>query len=192
MTDRTLFQGDSEPARLEGYGTVPGGWARGLVGMVGEAQHRECGRPRSSAERQQTPGQRTQAPTDPAFEVYLRRLFTAPASGELVAMDSKARFFPGGMRHFIEARDSLCRTPYCGAPIRHIDHIVPWRAGGPTTLRNGAGLCEQCNHSKENPGWSSRTLPRGPNAHQMEVQTPTGHTYRSTAPPLPGHSPAPV
>ena len=28
MTDRTLFQGDSEPARLPGYGIVPAGWAR--------------------------------------------------------------------------------------------------------------------------------------------------------------------
>ena len=28
MTDRTLFQGDSEPARLTGYGIVPAEWAR--------------------------------------------------------------------------------------------------------------------------------------------------------------------
>ncbi|SKB60963.1 protein of unknown function, partial [Arthrobacter sp. 49Tsu3.1M3] len=28
ITDRTLFQGNSEPARLPGYGTVPAGWAR--------------------------------------------------------------------------------------------------------------------------------------------------------------------
>ena len=31
MTDRTLFQGDSEPARLPGYGIVPAGWARDLL-----------------------------------------------------------------------------------------------------------------------------------------------------------------
>ncbi|MFI2565008.1 hypothetical protein ACH488_12730, partial [Paenarthrobacter sp. NPDC018779] len=31
MTDRTLLQGDSEPARLKGYGIVPAGWARELV-----------------------------------------------------------------------------------------------------------------------------------------------------------------
>ena len=28
MTDRTLFQGDSEPARLQGYGVVPAEWGR--------------------------------------------------------------------------------------------------------------------------------------------------------------------
>jgi hypothetical protein len=32
MTDRTLLQGDSEPARLKGYGIVPAQWARKLVG----------------------------------------------------------------------------------------------------------------------------------------------------------------
>ena len=31
MTDRTLFQGDSEPARLPGYGVVPASWARAAV-----------------------------------------------------------------------------------------------------------------------------------------------------------------
>ena len=31
ITDRTLFQGDAEPARLPGYGTVPAGWARTLI-----------------------------------------------------------------------------------------------------------------------------------------------------------------
>ncbi|MFJ4210018.1 DUF222 domain-containing protein [Paenarthrobacter sp. NPDC089675] len=176
MTDRTLFQGDSEPARLEGYGIVPGGWARELVGRAGG--------PSNAGQDDDLAG------TAPAFEVYLRRLFTAPGSGELVATDSKARLFPAGMRRFIEARDHTCRTPYCDAPIRHIDHILPWQNRGPTTLHNGAGLCEQCNHTKENPGWSSRTLPCGSDVHEIEVRTPTGHKYRSKAPPLPGHSPA--
>jgi len=31
MTDRTLLRGDDEPALMPGYGTVPAGWARGLV-----------------------------------------------------------------------------------------------------------------------------------------------------------------
>lgn len=40
-------------------------------------------------------------------------------------MDSRARLFPAGLRRFIRARDDTCRTPYCDAPIRHLDHIVP-------------------------------------------------------------------
>ncbi|MFJ4029247.1 DUF222 domain-containing protein [Paenarthrobacter sp. NPDC089989] len=269
MTDRTLFQGDSEPARLEGYGIVPGGWARELVGkaeqvraeagepvgLSGQAPPGECGPPRADAgERvglsgQAPPGEcgppradagerlglsgpalpgecgpplaEAGAPvrpaghafpgeygpprpssgtheasgqgkprSDPAFEVYLRRLFTAPARGELVAMDSKARLFPGGMRRFIEARDATCRTPYCDAPIRHIDHIVPWQNRGPTSSHNGAGLCEQCNHTKENPGWTAKPLAYGTGVHTLDMTTPTGHAYRSKAPPLPGHDPA--
>ncbi len=31
MTDRTLFQGDAEPARLPGYGMVPAAWARTML-----------------------------------------------------------------------------------------------------------------------------------------------------------------
>ncbi|WP_196841498.1 HNH endonuclease, partial [Arthrobacter sp. CAN_A1] len=134
----------------------------------------------------------------PAFAVWVRRLYTAPASGELVAMDSKARLFTTAQRRFITARDDTCRTPYCDAPIRHIDHIVAWHRGGSTSMSNGAGLCEACNHTKETPGWTAQPHPApdpGPGSgsgsgigsrHTFRITTPTGHTYDSTAPPLPG------
>ena len=99
-------------------------------------------------------------------------------------MDSRARLFPPGLRRYLTARDDTCRTPYCDAPIRHLDHIIPWHRNGTTTRNNGAGLCEACNHTKELPGWTSRPRP-GPR-HTLDVTTPTGHTYHSTAPPLPG------
>ena len=118
------------------------------------------------------------------MNVWLRRLYTAPATGELTAMDSRARLFPPGLRRFLTTRDDTCRTPYCDAPIRHFDHIIPWHHNGTTTRNNGAGLCEACNHTKETPGWSSRPRP-GPR-HTLDITTPTGHTYHSTAPPLPG------
>ena len=164
MTDRTLLQGDSEPARLPGYGIVPAAWARDLLtrGAAGD----------------------TDTDGDKAFNVWLRRLYTAPGTGELTSMDSRARLFPPGLRRLIQARDDTCRTPYCDAPIRHFDHIIPWHRGGPTTQANGAGLCEACNHTKETPGWTVQPRP-GPR-HTIEIQTPTGHTYHSTAPPLPG------
>ena len=162
MTDRTLFQGDSEPARLPGYGIVPAGWARELLNNASQG-------------------------TDQALSVWLRRLYTAPGTGDLVALDSRARIFPPGLGRFIQVRDNTCRTPYCDAPIRHLDHIVPWHRGGPTTHDNGAGLCEACNHTKETPGWTVKPR-RGPR-HTLEVTTPTGHSYHSTAPPLPGTEP---
>jgi hypothetical protein len=103
----------------------------------------------------------------------------------LIAMDSRARLFPPGLKRFVQVRDDTCRTPYCDAPIRHHDHIIPWHKDGPTTSSNGQGLCEACNHTKEAPGWAARALP-GPGGHSVELRTPTAHTYRSTAPPLPG------
>jgi 5-methylcytosine-specific restriction endonuclease McrA len=99
-------------------------------------------------------------------------------------MDSRARLFPPGLRRFIRTRDDTCRTPYCDAPIRHLDHIIPWHQNGPTNTTNGAGLCEACNHTKETPGWTAKPRP-GP-THTIEINTPTGHNYHSTAPPLPG------
>ncbi|MFP5312679.1 MAG: hypothetical protein ACLGH7_09785, partial [Actinomycetes bacterium] len=44
--------------------------------------------------------------------------------------------------------------------------------------------CEACNHTKETPGWTAKPVP-GPR-HTVATTTPTGHTYNSTAPPLPG------
>ncbi|WP_432394016.1 HNH endonuclease [Pseudarthrobacter sp. L19] len=164
MTDRTLLAGDTEPARLSGYGIVPAGWARKLVAGKGD---------------------------NPEFTTWTRRLYTAPGTGELIGMDSRARLFPAGLRRFIEARDNTCRTPYCDAPIRHLDHIIPWHRGGETTAANGAGLCEACNHTKETQGWVVRPVNGPPAAirHTLELSTPTGHSHTSTAPPLPGCGP---
>ena len=117
-------------------------------------------------------------------DAWIRRLYTAPGDGQLLGMDSKARKFPDGIRRMVMARDATCAGPWCDAPIRHIDHIVAWSQGGPTTLANGEGLCERCNQSKEADGWSATPLD-GP-ARTVETTTPTGHTYTSTAPPLPG------
>ncbi|WP_253951729.1 HNH endonuclease, partial [Paenarthrobacter sp. CM16] len=180
MTDRTLFQGDSEPARLHGYGIVPAPWARTLIGAAEERTARGKQPPGAAPPHAKLPDHPTGHPSPPdlrrtpgqeqefnqgqefnqeqelnqgqEFNVWLRRLYTAPDTGELLAMDSKARLFPQRHRRFIEARDHTCRTPYCDAPIRHIDHVVPWRSGGATTVDNAAGLCEACNHTKENPG----------------------------------------
>jgi hypothetical protein len=189
MTDRTLFQSVGEPARLPGYGVVPGGWARSIIDGGGST-------PKTSGPVASTLGGSVLGAfpaggaRDQPLSMWIRRLYTAPGTGELVAMDSRARLFPAGLRRFIEARDDTCRTPYCDAPIRHLDHIVPWHGGGATTQANGAGLCEACNHTKETPGWKAHPS-TGPDAasatrHAIQLTTPTGHSYQSTAPPLPG------
>jgi hypothetical protein len=163
MTDRTLLHGDAEPAVLAGYGPIPAPTARELAARRGgEGRRDEVG-------------------------VWLRQLYTHPHTGELVAMSSKRRFFPAALRRFITNRDRYCRTPYCGAPIRHIDHIRPKSRGGATDVANGQGQCVACNLAKEAPGWSSRPeIRRG--RHTVRITTPTGHSYRSRAPDLPGRT----
>jgi hypothetical protein len=115
----------------------------------------------------------------------LKRLYVRPKTGELVAADSRSRCFPGGLGTLIQLRDQVCRTPWCDAPIRHHDHPQPVTTGGPTSQENGQGLCEACNYAKEAHGWRVRPSPG--DRHTVEITTPVGRTYRSTAPPAPRH-----
>ncbi|MCD4535946.1 HNH endonuclease [Nocardioides sp. cx-169] len=158
MSDRSLFGTSAEAAHLAGYGPVPAAWARDLV-------------------------------ADAAREAraFIRRLYLAPTGGELVAMDSRARFAPAGLAEFVVTRDQgLCRTPWCGAPIREIDHVIAWDDGGPTTAANTQGLCQRCNLAKQAPGWSATPTAAPDGRHTVETTTPTGHRHRSRAPDPPG------
>ncbi len=121
-------------------------------------------------------------------DAWVRRLFVRPDSGQLVAMDSRRRRFGGQLRHFVILRDEFCRTPWCDAPIRHTDHLVPHRADGKTEADNAQGLCEACNYAKEAPGWAAGVAPAAPR-HLVSVSTPTAHRYESKAPDPPGAGP---
>lgn len=180
MTDMTLLDGHDTPARLHSAGlpgaTVPAAFARQLVSDaadVGSAQAAHRAR------------------------VWLRRLYASPTDGSLVTMDSRRRGFDGQLRAFLVHRDQYCRTPWCGAPVRHADHIRPDAVGGPTSADNGQGLCAACNHTKELPGWVATRETSQPasgsahpdstphrSPHTVRVTTPTGHAYDSTAPPV--------
>ncbi|NUL46738.1 hypothetical protein F7P69_16255 [Cellulosimicrobium funkei] len=117
--------------------------------------------------------------TDTQAEVFVRRLYTEPTSGQLVAMDSKRRTFSGALRQLILVRDDTCRTPYCDAPVKHVDHVTPYREGGATSAANASGLCARCNYTKENPAWTHAS-----HGDRLEVTTPTGHHYTVRTPPL--------
>ncbi|MCV7251197.1 DUF222 domain-containing protein [Mycobacterium hackensackense] len=158
LSDDTLVDGGDDAATVEGYGPVPADVARSLI---------------------------TDS-LDNDGEVALRRLYASPAGGALVAMESKSRTFPKALAQFIRFRDDTCRTPYCNAPVRHIDHAHPAHRGGPTTAVNGQGLCEHCNYVKEQSGWAVRVVPGESGRHTAEYTTPTGAVYRSTAPPIAG------
>ena len=163
MTDQTFFNtgaGSDEPAHLIGCGTIPAELARRLVQVA-----------------------------DEKAEAWIRRLYADP-EGRLVAMESTSRRFEGGLGEFLVIRDQICRTPWCGAPVRHGDHVVRADFGGPTAEANGEGLCAACNQAKEAPGWRASPAIDGGAGVEVEIVTPTGHRYRSHPPDPPGTSPA--
>jgi hypothetical protein len=125
---------------------------------------------------------------DSRAEAWVRRLFVRPESGQLVAMDSRRRRFAGQLRHLVVLRDQFCRMPWCDAPIRHADHPVRHRSGGPTRSDNAQGLCEACNYTKEAPGWRGEVVETAPR-HLVAITTPTGHRFTSSAPDPPGSGP---
>ena len=159
MTDESMLGGSDHPARIAGYGPVPAAIGRRLIRA---------------------------AVVDQRSRATLRRLYSHPASGALVAMESRARLFPTGLARFIDLRDDTCRTPYCDAPIRHHDHARPHHRRGPTSVGNGLGECERCNYDKEAPGWTVTTSTDEKGTHTAEFTTPTGARHHSQAPPLPG------
>lgn len=123
-------------------------------------------------------------------KAWVRRVFTAPEGRDLVAVESRSELFPASLRSLLVLRDDTCRTPFCDAPIAQADHVVSRARGGPTTERNGQGQCVRCNLTKEAPGWTaevgSAALADPQTPHEVVTTTPTGHRYRSTAPPLLG------
>lgn len=124
-------------------------------------------------------------------DVWVRRLYTHPSTGDLLAADSRSRFFRHSLRQVLVARDQRCRTPWCDAPVRQVDHVIAHMAGGRTDQVNGQATCQRCNLAKSTVGWSaSGSSPPG-DRHTVTTTTPTGHDYVSRAPALPGASHAP-
>src|SRR6478672_1442204 len=148
MTDRALADADTEPAQLVGYGPLPAPIARDLV--------------------------RADAKT----QVWVRRMYTDPTTGDLITTDARRRDFPQVARMFLTARDQTCRTPFCGAPIRHADHALAVAKGGVTDLGNGNGRCAACNLTKDLAGWSTQVQGDG----AIVTTTPTGHRYTGRPP----------
>jgi len=153
VSDRVLWGDSEEAGHVDGYGPVPADLARELA---------------------------FGSDLDDLGRRWFRRVYTDPATGSLVAMDSTARLMPGALARVLRLRDRTCRTPWCDAPIRHSDHVRAVVDGGETSERNGQGLCEACNHAKQAMGWQARPSPGA--RHTVEITTPTGHTHRSRAP----------
>ncbi|MGN6088954.1 MAG: DUF222 domain-containing protein [Actinomycetales bacterium] len=164
LSDAALLDGDDTPGEVAEVGPVPAPWVRQLI---------------------------AEASLDEQTKVFIRQLYRGPHGG-LVAAASRSRLAPPGLARLIELRDQRCRTPWCDAPIRQIDHVRSWKRGGRTSEANLQGLCERCNYDKQAPGWHAEPV-SGPDVgdgigerHVSRLTTPSGHTYDSIAPPLPG------
>lgn len=135
ITDRALFRPDSgDAAQIEGYGPVPPEAVRAQL--------------RASTAPPQGPGRDPLGDDGPATRAVIRRLYTHPTSGELVAMESRGRAFPPAMAKFLTLRDTSCRGPFCNAQTRQHDHIIPFAQGGPTSVVNGQDACAHCNQKE--------------------------------------------
>ncbi|HET6151578.1 MAG TPA: DUF222 domain-containing protein, partial [Marmoricola sp.] len=95
MPVESLLGSADEPGDLDLHGPIPADLARLLVAESLEAGHK----------------------------LWLKRLFRAPTTGELISMDSHARLFPASLAEFLDLRDRFCRNTWCGARIRHHDHV---------------------------------------------------------------------
>ncbi len=203
MTDLSLLGDDETPAEMHGYGPIPAEIARNLARNAADQHHNGChdggcGDPASGAgsrsgddgdsdDRRCCGANSGCAVSEVALNharVWVRRLFTDPATGILRDCDPRRRRFDGVLATLLSYRDRVCRDEFCDAPIREFDHIHSYAAAGPTTADNGRGVCQRGNHSRQMPGWDVRVV--DPDRHIVQTTTPTGHTYRSAPPAAPG------
>lgn len=170
ITERSLIHPTAgDLAQIEGYGTAPAEVLREeLRGTLGVAL---------TAQAEKAMGEDV-----PALRAVLRRLYTHPRTGELVAVESVARAFPAALARFLRWRDLVCRGPYCDAAIRQSDHIHPHAEGGATSLENGQGLCALCNDKEQQVASVERIGDYAVVGHAVEWTSRAGFR-RTTRPP---------
>lgn len=85
-------------------------------------------------------------------EVYMKWFLASLTN--LEAKDSTRQFTQEERFVIWYKADQHCENPECKKRIElhemHADHVVPWSAGGKTTLANAQALCMQCNLKKSN------------------------------------------
>ena len=112
-----------------------------------------------------------------------RRLVTDPLTGQLLDYGRTTYRPPRDLAEFVMARDQVCAFPHCSRPAHrcHLDHRVPYAAGGRTSPVNVGALCERHHICKHQVGWRVRRESDGTNTWI----SPTKHRYRSRPPDLP-------
>ena len=93
-----------------------------------------------------------------AVEGHVRR-FILDAPSEKLRFGRKQRFFTGGLKAFIQARDRTCTGPGCDIPAYEcdIDHIIEFQHHGTTDDDNGGCKCRW--HHVQKPNYTITTDP---------------------------------
>jgi hypothetical protein len=81
------------------------------------------------------------------------RLTKAP-DGSILDVGRRTRTIPPALRRALEARDRGCRYPGCGRRFTDAHHVIPWAAGGDTSLGNCVLLCKYHHRLVHEGGWS--------------------------------------
>jgi hypothetical protein len=179
MTDRTLLQGDTEPARIPGYGIIPGAWARELIAQ-GQGQGQGQGQ---EGQGRVQPAARDAAAVDPTslkeLKIWLRRLYTALGTGDLGAMDSKRRLFPAPLRRFIHIRDDTCRTPTATPRSATTTTSSPGTTAAPHPSATAPGCAR--------PATTPKNSPAGKHGPDRDRDTPSKSPHPPATPTTPPH-----
>jgi hypothetical protein len=168
ITDLAAFGIQDTPAEIFGLGPVPAPLARQMI-LAAVSSH----------------------------SATLKRLYTDPATGALVAMESRQRIFPDALANMIGLRDKFCRHPRCNSPIRQMDHITPHAAGGATSFSNGQATCVRHNLIKDSLGATTAPEPAGPDSMpcgtgQVTTTLASGAQFVSPARPFPHEDPSTI
>ena len=163
----TVLGLDDEPGLLRGYGAVPADTIREIVDVAGAT----------------------------GGATRLRRLFCDPTDGRLLAMESSAELFRGGLAQFARWRDQHDRLT--GGPIGDLDHVRDRRYGGRTAAANAQALGTLNNRVvKNDPRVQVHAVPVEPQhdgldayrAHAPDIRwtLPSGQQHVSRPPPALG------
>lgn len=124
----------------------------------------------------------------------LTTFVTIGPDGKILEAGSSGRYFTPAQRRAIIARDGdRCCAPFCDRPITWSDahHVIPVESNGPTTVENGALLCEGHHVLLHEGHWRLHRLADG--RYQMSHRTgraigPEPHPPGHSRPP-PGRPP---
>lgn len=208
MTDRTLLAGDAEPAVLPGYGTVPADFARELIdrALAGPDGHPGSVRPEGTAplksreriwlERLYTaPGAGQLIAMDSKA-----RLFPAAMARFLRLRDHTCRtpYCDAPTQHIdhvvpaAQGGPTTIENGQCLCALCNLTKESPgWRHTttdpGPTREVQAPPVTRRITDGRARSRPQPQPRARHRTArHTVETRTPTGHTYESTPPGLPG------